>query len=193
MIDGAEWLLPQRCGFSCDLENALDLAHSTTFAHTIEPFADRLRDCGGHAFTRGLRQFAGKPMRLFVLDVYAHMVPFYHHCLLFYHSASRPVLSRETLAVGQLTDPLPKRSRKCVHAVSVKVYSCWPSRMISTRLPARSPTTNSNPSVPGSIVMNDVVPSSFFRDATVLFHSPRSKVVTPLSVSTARSPSSLLE
>src|SRR5580698_2248131 len=78
-------------------------------------------------------------------------------------------------------------------ATSVKTYSCCPSRITSTRLPARLPTTNSNPSLVGSIVINEIVPSSFFRDATVLFHSPKSNVVTPFWLDTASSPSSLLE
>src|SRR6266542_345132 len=64
--------------------------------------------------------------------------------------------------------------------------------MISTRLPERSPTTNSYPSLVGSMVMNDMVPSSFLREATALFHSPKSKVVAPFLLSTSIVPSSLL-
>jgi hypothetical protein len=59
------------------------------------------------------------------------------------------------------------------HATSVNTYSCCPSRIVSVLLPAFSPTTNSNPAFVGSIVINEIVPSSLFRDATALFHSPR--------------------
>lgn len=85
MIDGTEWLLPQRRRFSCDLQDALDLTHSTAFAHTVKPFADRSRDCGGHALTGAFRKFAGKAVSFFVFDVKAHMVPLYPNTLLFYH------------------------------------------------------------------------------------------------------------
>ena len=44
-----------------------------------------------------------------------------------------------------------------------------------------SPTTNSNPMTPGAMVMNDIVPSGFLRDATSLLHSPKSNTVVALS------------
>lgn len=66
--------------------------------------------------------------------------------------------------------------------LSVNTYSCWPSRMTSARLPDRSATTNSNPMFVGSVVMNETVPSSFLREATLLFHSPKSNVVAPATV-----------
>src|SRR5947208_13735827 len=75
---------------------------------------------------------------------------------------------------------------------SVNTYSCWPSRTTSTRLPDRSPATKSNPVTVGSAVIKDTVPSSFLREATVLFHSPKSNVVTPPSFLTVISPSTLL-
>ncbi len=56
--------------------------------------------------------------------------------------------------------------------------------MISRRFPSLSATTNSNPEIVGSIVMNEIVPSSFFREATALFHSPTSKSVAVPSLST---------
>jgi hypothetical protein len=62
---------------------------------------------------------------------------------------------------------------------------------MSWRLPSLSATTNSNPALEGSMVMNDVEPSSFFREATVLFHSPVSKTVALPSLTTLTSPSSL--
>jgi hypothetical protein len=51
--------------------------------------------------------------------------------------------------------------------------------MTSARLPDRSATTNSNPMFVGSMVRNEIVPSSFLRDATLLFHSPKTNVVAP--------------
>ncbi len=42
------------------------------------------------------------------------------------------------------------------------------------------------------MVMNEIVPSSFLRDATVLFHSPKSKTVAVFSFRTASSPKALL-
>jgi len=40
--------------------------------------------------------------------------------------------------------------------------------------------------------MKEIVPSSFLRDATALFHSPKSKTIPPARRSTLRSPSDLL-
>ena len=39
------------------------------------------------------------------------------------------------------------------------------------------PTTNSTPMMPGATVRNETVPSGLWRDATSLFHSPKSKIV----------------
>ena len=50
------------------------------------------------------------------------------------------------------------------------------------RLPSLSATTNSNPSIVGSIVMKEIVPSSFFRDATALCHSPTSKTTVAVGL-----------
>jgi hypothetical protein len=49
---------------------------------------------------------------------------------------------------------------------STNTYSCWASRMISTRLCSRSLTTNSNPCMVGEMVTKLMLPSSFLRDAT---------------------------
>ena len=76
---------------------------------------------------------------------------------------------------------------------STNTYSCCPSRITSARLPDRSATTNSNPSFVGSMVMNETVPSSFFREATLLFHPPKSNVVEPRSFITAILPRAELE
>ena len=58
-------------------------------------------------------------------------------------------------------------------AVPTKTYSCWPSRRVSVR----SPSTNSVPSNPGTVVRNELVPSGFLREPTSLDHSPKSKTV----------------
>ena len=58
---------------------------------------------------------------------------------------------------------------------SLKTYSCWPSRMISARLPLRSALTNSNPGRVGSMRINEMVPSSFLREATLLFQPLKAK------------------
>ena len=53
--------------------------------------------------------------------------------------------------------------------------------MMSARLPLRSALTNSNPSRVPSMVMNEMVPSSFLREATLLFHPVEHKsVLAPL-------------
>jgi hypothetical protein len=39
------------------------------------------------------------------------------------------------------------------------------------------PIVNSKPLAPGAMVMNDMVPSGFLREATSLFHSPKSNIV----------------
>src|SRR5690606_36051318 len=55
----------------------------------------------------------------------------------------------------------------CVSAtVSLKTYSCWLSRVMRARLPSLSARTNSKPSLVGSMVMKEVVPSSLARLAT---------------------------
>ena len=54
---------------------------------------------------------------------------------------------------------------------------------------APEPTTNSNPLIPGAIVMNETVPSGLCRDATSLRHSPKSNTVYRPSWLTAMSPS----
>jgi len=77
------------------------------------------------------------------------------------------------------------------HPPSVNMYSCCPSRTVNVRSPAFSPTTNSNPSSVGSMVMNEMLPSSFFRDATALFHSPKSNTVCSFALRTSISPRSL--
>src|SRR5262249_57461761 len=72
---------------------------------------------------------------------------------------------------------------------SSKTYSCCASRVIRRRFPSLSATTNSNPSSVGSIVMNEIVPSSFFLDATTLFPSPTSPIFPCPSLSPLPSPS----
>src|SRR5260221_13114022 len=59
--------------------------------------------------------------------------------------------------------------------LSMNTYSCCASRMMSRRLPSWSATTNSKPPREGTIVMKEMVPSSFLRVATGLDHSPKSK------------------
>src|SRR5258708_38089004 len=61
---------------------------------------------------------------------------------------------------------------------SVKRYSCCASRKVSVHLPSLSSVTKDKPEKPGTIVTNAVVPSSFLRDATDDFHSPKSKRVS---------------
>ena len=51
------------------------------------------------------------------------------------------------------------------------------------------PTTNSKPVIPGAMVRNEIVPSGFLREATSLFHSPKSKTVAAPARLTAISPS----
>ena len=72
------------------------------------------------------------------------------------------------------------------------MYSCWASRTIKVRL-GPEPTTNSAPETPGTMVMNEIVPSGFLRLATSLFHSPKSKMVEEPEVLTAMSPSEAFE
>jgi hypothetical protein len=51
------------------------------------------------------------------------------------------------------------------------------------------PIVNSKPLAPGAMVMNDMVPSGFLREATSLFHSPKSNIVEAPDVLTVISPS----
>src|SRR2546428_9600842 len=67
-------------------------------------------------------------------------------------------------------------------------YSCWASRSTSVRL-GPPPTVNSTPMIPGRIVRKDIEPSGFLREATSLFHSPKSNIVAPSVLLTAISPS----
>src|SRR5262249_10228034 len=53
-------------------------------------------------------------------------------------------------------------SRGFARFPSPNTYSCCASRTTNRRAAAESATTNSNPERVGSMVMNDVVPSSFF-------------------------------
>ena len=59
----------------------------------------------------------------------------------------------------------------------------------SGRIPRRTRT----PDIPGAVVRNEIVPSGFLRDATSLFHSPKSKIVAPPARLTAISPSAGFE
>ena len=72
------------------------------------------------------------------------------------------------------------------------MYSCCASRTIKVRF-GPEPTTNSAPETPGTMVMNEMVPSGFLRLAISLFHSPKSKIVEGPDVLTAISPSEVLE
>src|SRR5215831_13396531 len=67
-------------------------------------------------------------------------------------------------------------------------YSCCASRMINVRF-APEATTNSAPSTPGAVVMNEMVPSGFLRLPTSLFHSPKSNMVDEPEVLTSIFPS----
>jgi hypothetical protein len=57
---------------------------------------------------------------------------------------------------------------------------------------APDPTTNSNPLIPGAVVMNDTEPSGLWRVATSLCHSPKSKTVAAPLWLTVMSPSASL-
>src|SRR6266700_2544403 len=72
---------------------------------------------------------------------------------------------------------------------SVKRYSCCASRKVRVRCPSLSSITKDKPVKPGTIVTNAVVPSSFLRDATADFHSPKSKRASAPTRTTAISPS----
>ena len=76
---------------------------------------------------------------------------------------------------------------------SVSVYSCCPLRSLSVRFAPLS-TTNSrlNPQIPASTARNDTLPSGLRRDATSLFHSPKSKTTAEPSRRTEISPRSSL-
>lgn len=56
---------------------------------------------------------------------------------------------------------------------SSSTHSCCASRSVSTRLSPRRPTTSSNPLMPGTIVMKEVVPSGLVREPTALGNSPK--------------------
>jgi hypothetical protein len=45
------------------------------------------------------------------------------------------------------------------------------------------------PSTVGSMVTNEIVPSSFLREATALYHVPKSKIVAPSCLRTVSVPS----
>src|SRR6266581_7620724 len=72
---------------------------------------------------------------------------------------------------------------------SAKRYSCCASRKVRVRRPSLSSITKDKPIKPGTSVTNAVVPSSFLRDATADFHSPKSKRVSSPTRTTAISPS----
>src|SRR5262249_50868858 len=74
---------------------------------------------------------------------------------------------------------------------SSNTYSCWASRRVRV-LFALEPTTKANPFAPGAVVMNEIVPSGFFREAISLFHSPKSNTVVPPLRWTAISPKAAL-
>src|SRR5262249_61530495 len=91
------------------------------------------------------------------------------------------------MVVLDLPEPVPA----CGYAhgeTAINTYSCWASRMIKACLPSRSPTTKLKPTAVGSIRMKDVVPSSFRREATELYHLPKSKIVAPSCARTTSSP-----
>ena len=58
---------------------------------------------------------------------------------------------------------------------SVNTYSCWASRRVRCACRLAAPDDARGPAPDHR--QNDVVPSGFFRDATSLFHSPKSNIV----------------
>src|SRR5882762_9843518 len=94
-------------------------------------------------------------------------------------AAGRAAFLRARLIGSPVGISFPHTARDYGDADSTKAYSCWASRMISALFPSRSPTTKLKPLTVGSIEMNDVVPSSFLREATALRHLPKSKIAAP--------------
>src|SRR6188768_3629239 len=76
-------------------------------------------------------------------------------------------------------------------AAAANTYSCCASRTMSDGF-APEPTTNSNPLIPGAIVMNETEPSGLCLVATSLCHSPKSNTVFWPSWLTVMSPSASL-
>src|SRR5262245_60769522 len=104
------------------------------------------------------------------------------------------------LSGGSATDQLQHESHPFSHRVvgaalstAVKTYSCCASRKVRVRLASLSPTTKVSPPKPGTSVTKAVVPSSFLRDATGVFHSPKSNHVPSSRRETAISPSDAFE
>src|SRR5208283_293807 len=104
----------------------------------------------------------------------------------------RIVIATAVVAVALVSGSVPcGRPSWSFPQRSSYTYSCCASRMIRVRL-GPEPTTNSEPVTPGTMVMNEIVPSGFLRLATSLFHSPKSKIVEGPDMLTVISPSDAL-
>jgi hypothetical protein len=75
---------------------------------------------------------------------------------------------------------------------SSKTYSCCASRVTNVFF-APEPIVNSKPLAPGATVTKVTVSSGFLREATSLFHSPKSKIVAAPDLLTSISPSDAFE
>ena len=80
---------------------------------------------------------------------------------------------------GSLTARLSARPRQLLLSyvyfgagLTVYVYLCCPSRVMSVGFPFSVDGENSRPMIPGLMVINDVVPSGFLRVATGVLHIP---------------------
>jgi hypothetical protein len=86
MIDRSEWFFEMGRTVSSDREQTLCPINVALAPQTRQTFAYGLGNGRGEALPGQFGELLGEPARLFVFDIHAHGLPFYHNYAHLYHA-----------------------------------------------------------------------------------------------------------